>query len=70
MTQKPTIQFSRAACTSVDLPVEGVPEWVHLLPAAQGTVLTHDGRGPYRVVDPAAIALLPVRAGAFETTLT
>lgn len=36
-------------------PLSGVPEWIHLLPASGGTVATHDGRGPYRVTDPAAI---------------
>lgn len=40
----------------IDLPQGAeVPEWVHLLPAAQGEIKTHDGRGPYRVADPAAI---------------
>lgn len=62
MTQKPAIQLSRAACASVDLQVDGVPEWVHLLPAAQGTVFTHDGRGPYRVIDPAAIIAASLNA--------
>lgn len=54
MTSK-TAPFSRATCASVDLPAGEVPEWVHLLPAANGEVRTHDGRGPYRVTDPAAI---------------
>jgi phage I-like protein len=33
---------------------DGVPEWVHLLPA--GEVRTHDNRGPYRVACMATIA--------------
>lgn len=44
-----------ALCAAQPLPETGVPEWVHLLPAAGGTVTTHDGRGPYKVTDPAAI---------------
>ena len=32
---------------------EGVPEWVHLLPA--GEFRGVDGRGPYRVIDPQAV---------------
>lgn len=56
--------FARAivACASSPLPAEGVPEWVHLLPAAQGTVRTHDGRGPYRVVDLAQIIKASLKA--------
>ncbi|WP_054007878.1 phage protease [Cypionkella psychrotolerans] len=54
MTQKTNL--SRANCASFDLPAGGeVPVWVHLLPAAHGEVRTHDGRGPYKVTDPAAI---------------
>lgn len=33
----------------------GAPEWVQLLPVADGEVATHDGRGPYRVEDAAAL---------------
>lgn len=45
-----------ALCAGFNLPTEGeVPEWVHLLPAAMGEISTFDGRGPYRVTDPAAI---------------
>ena len=54
MTKKTNL--SRATCASFDLPAGGeVPEWVHLLPAANGEMRTHDGRGPYKVTDPAAI---------------
>ena len=39
-----------------DLPPAGeVPEWVHLLPASSEGLRTFDGRGPYRVLDPAAV---------------
>lgn len=52
-----------ALCAGFDLPTEGeVPEWVHLLPAAQGEIRTFDGRGPYRVTDPAAIIELSMTA--------
>lgn len=45
-----------AAMAQIDLPQGAeVPEWVHLLPAAQGEIRTFDGRGPYRVTNPAAI---------------
>lgn len=32
-----------------------VPEWIQLTPVLQGDILTHDGRGPYRIRDAAAI---------------
>ena len=55
MTHPPSPALT-AAMAQNDLPQGAeVPEWVHLLPAAQGQIRTHDGRGPYRVVDPAAI---------------
>lgn len=40
--------------------VPAAPEWVHLIPlsGAGGLVTTHDGRGPYRVADAAALATL------------
>ncbi|SDF84724.1 hypothetical protein SAMN04244550_02958, partial [Rhodobacter capsulatus] len=53
MTHKPST--SLALCAAQPLPEGDAPEWVHLLPSASGTILTHDGRGPYRVTDPAAI---------------
>lgn len=43
-----------ALASAMSLPSgEGVPEWVHLLPA--GSVTTHNGLGPYKVDDPAAV---------------
>lgn len=53
MTHKPAT--SLALCAAQPLPEGDAPEWVHLLPSAGGTIGTHDGRGPYRVTDPAAI---------------
>jgi phage I-like protein len=45
-----------AICAALPLPdAAEVPEWVQLLPAVNGTISTHDGRGPYRVEDAAAI---------------
>lgn len=53
---KHTLASSIALCAATDLPSNGeVPEWVHLLPAIHGEIRTFDGRGPYRVTDPAAI---------------
>lgn len=55
-----------ALCSAFPLPAvdEGVPEWVHLLPA--GEIMTGDGRGPYRVKDAQAViaASLQAMAGA------
>ncbi|MEZ5752851.1 MAG: phage protease [Paracoccaceae bacterium] len=43
-----------ALMQAVSLPAEApVTDWVHLLPA--GDITTQDGRGPYRVADPAAL---------------
>ncbi|RJF91143.1 phage protease [Sphingomonas cavernae] len=39
-----------ALCAALDLSADGdVPEWLHLLPADGAR--THDGRGPYRILD-------------------
>jgi len=44
-----------ALMAAMDLPAGAdVPDWVHLLPA-DNTIRTFDGRGPYRVVDAAAV---------------
>lgn len=32
-----------------------VPEWIHLLPTAEGEIQTYDGRGPYKITDLASI---------------
>lgn len=45
-----------ALAAAMDLPEsEGAPEWVHLLPSAQGEIHTYDSRGPYRVADIEAV---------------
>lgn len=45
-----------AMAAAMDLPESAEPpEWVHLLPAAQGEIATYDGRGPYKVADMAAV---------------
>ncbi len=47
-------------CSAIDLPA-GVPDWLHLLPAAEAR--THDGRGPYRITDAAALMAASLPAG-------
>ncbi len=39
-----------------------VPEWIHLLPAGQ--IETNDGRGPYRVADPARLIAVSMEGEA------
>jgi len=39
-----------------------VPDWVHLLPGGSA-ILTRDGRGPYRVPDPAAVIAASLDGG-------
>lgn len=52
-------------CSSIALPEgangDGVPEWLHLLPA--GAVRTIDGRGPFRVRDATALMATSIAAG-------
>ncbi len=51
-----------ALCAALDMAAAtGAPEWVHLLPA--GEIRTADGRGPYRVVDPAALVAASLTDG-------
>ena len=46
----------RARMGALDLASDGdVPEWVHLLPTANGAAQTQDARGPYHVTDAEAI---------------
>ena len=53
-TAAPHLQRARMA--ALDLTSDGeVPEWVHLLPTANGEAQTQDARGPYHVADAAAI---------------
>lgn len=52
----------QALCSVVAMPHgDGVPDWVHLLPA--GAVRTMDGRGPYSVKSLQAIATASLPAG-------
>lgn len=52
----------QALCSALSVPVgDGVPEWVHLLPA--GSVRTVDGRGPYTVKSLQAIATASLPTG-------
>lgn len=45
-----------ALAAAMDLPEgAGAPEWVHLLPSAQGEIHTYDNRGPYRIADIEAV---------------
>ena len=49
MTTPPN-PLTLAMAAAMDLPDEAAaPDWVHLLPAAQGSIRTFDGRGPYSV---------------------
>jgi len=50
------------ASAHTTLPDEGVPEWVHLVPA--GTFRGADGRGPYRMVAPQAVIDASMAGGA------
>lgn len=55
MTQAAPSLF-KATMAALDLDQTGeAPEWVHLLPTAQGKVQTQDNRGPYDVTDAEAI---------------
>jgi len=63
MTNTTASKTSLALMSGLRLPEgEGVPEWLHLLPA-EGPVRTNDGRGPYRVADIAAIIEASLQAG-------
>lgn len=45
-----------ALAAAIDLPDSAdAPEWVHLLPAADGEIHTYDQRGPYKVSDLASV---------------
>lgn len=53
---------STARCSAIAM-VDGdtAPDWIHLVPA--GEVRTHDGRGPYRIADAAALMAASLKAG-------
>jgi phage I-like protein len=51
-----TRKTQTATMAALDLPISGeVPDWIHLLPAAQGELRTFDGRGPYHLTDASAV---------------
>ncbi|KMO32488.1 phage protease [Methylobacterium aquaticum] len=66
MSTRPAISPTTALCAALPLPAlaadGAVPDWIHLLPA--GEIRTVDGRGPYRVADPAALIALSLNGGA------
>lgn len=59
-----TKPVSLALCSAqpIAMPDEGVPEWLHLLPAGP-VVTTGDGRGPYRVEDTHALMAASIQVG-------
>lgn len=63
MTSTAAPKTSLALMRAIGMPDgDGVPEWLHLLPA-EGDVRTNDGRGPYRVTDLDAIMKASLQAG-------
>lgn len=56
---KPLIALCSAIALSADAGT--APEWIHLCPA--GEIRTRDGRGPYRIVDPAQVIAASLQAG-------
>ena len=55
-------------CSALPLPDGGgAPEWLHLVPP--GEVRTADGRGPYRVKDPAALVAASMNAAGGKLVL-
>lgn len=51
-----TIPNHIALCAAADVnAANGVPDWVHLLPTASGTITSFDGRGPYQIADAVAV---------------
>lgn len=54
--------ISTALCAAITIDAGSeAPEWLHLLPA--GEARTHDGRGPYRIPDAAALMASSMAAG-------
>ena len=59
---------STALCSAIALPdAAEAPEWLHLLPA--GEAHTVDGRGPFRVADPAALIAASLQAAGGKLPL-
>jgi phage I-like protein len=54
-------RLALCSASPIALEADGAPEWIQLLPA--GEIRTHDGRGPYRVTDPAALMSASLPAG-------
>lgn len=51
-----------ALCAALELSGgDAAPEWLHLLPA--GGARTHDGRGPYRIIDPVQLMASSLKDG-------
>ncbi|WP_420132616.1 phage protease [Rhodopseudomonas sp.] len=61
---KPVLNVARGVGQPIALNADGsAPEWIMLIPAGDGGVIhTVDGRGPYRVTDPAALAAQSLEA--------
>lgn len=58
------IAIGTALMAAQDLPAEaGVPEWIHLLPTAQGAIQTDDARGPYHVAAPGQLMAASLKPG-------
>lgn len=59
--------FDIALMSAVDLPDEqaadGVPEWIHVLPAREGQLETVDARGPYHIRNAEAVIAASMAAG-------
>lgn len=65
MTHTPS-PLLKAMMAAVALPLDGdVPEWVPLIPAG-ARIMTHDGRGPYRVEDPQAVVAASMEAARID----
>ena len=63
MTKPNSSSLTIALASALAVPTgNGVPEWLHLLPA-EGDVLTNDGRGPYKVADLDTIIAASLPAG-------
>ena len=63
MTKPNSSSLTIALASALAVPTgNGVPEWLHLLPA-EGDVRTNDGRGPYKVADLDTIIAASLPAG-------
>lgn len=65
MSPRPSQSSTVALCAALPIPAAdagAAPDWVHMLPA--GEIRTVDGRGPYRVTDPAELIRLSMQGEA------